>query len=104
MFISSIPSYIGFAIGVLVGNVTEHAKTWVFAAAASLFLYVALVDVLPELFEKIEEIKSHKKTHSAKTPLINSALIVANIGLLFGIITAFLVSAFGDAIEKYYAQ
>lgn len=36
------------------GN-TEYASSWVFAAAAGMFIYIALVDMIPELSSAHED-------------------------------------------------
>ncbi|KAG8196490.1 hypothetical protein JTE90_012306 [Oedothorax gibbosus] len=46
--LSSILCFVGMVIGVALGNV-ESATSWVFAGTAGMFLYIALVDMLPEL-------------------------------------------------------
>ncbi|GIY11592.1 zinc transporter foi [Caerostris darwini] len=46
--LSSVLCFIGMIIGVSLGNV-HSATSWVFAATAGMFLYIALVDMLPEL-------------------------------------------------------
>ncbi|XP_023225729.1 zinc transporter foi-like [Centruroides sculpturatus] len=46
--LSSILCFVGMLIGVALGNV-QSATLWVFAGAAGMFLYIALVDMLPEL-------------------------------------------------------
>uniref|UniRef100_A0A1Q3FVM2 Putative zinc transporter foi n=1 Tax=Culex tarsalis TaxID=7177 RepID=A0A1Q3FVM2_CULTA len=46
--LSSILSFIGMLIGIVIGHQPE-ASAWVFAVAAGLFLYIALVDMIPEL-------------------------------------------------------
>lgn len=46
--LSSVLCLFGNAFGVWLGN-TEYASSWVFAVAAGMFLYIALVDMIPEL-------------------------------------------------------
>uniref|UniRef100_A0A0A9XM25 Zinc transporter foi n=1 Tax=Lygus hesperus TaxID=30085 RepID=A0A0A9XM25_LYGHE len=46
--ISSILCLIGMSMGVLLGQ-NDNVKLWVFSAAAGMFLYIALVDMIPEL-------------------------------------------------------
>ncbi|XP_015917728.1 zinc transporter ZIP10 [Parasteatoda tepidariorum] len=46
--LSSVLCFIGMGIGISLGNV-HSATSWVFAATAGMFLYIALVDMLPEL-------------------------------------------------------
>ncbi|XP_054722570.1 LOW QUALITY PROTEIN: zinc transporter ZIP10-like [Uloborus diversus] len=46
--LSSVLCFVGMVIGVSLGNV-HSATSWVFAGTAGMFLYIALVDMLPEL-------------------------------------------------------
>lgn len=43
--LSSVLSFFGMIVGVYVGN-TPEASAWIFAAAAGMFLYIALVDMV----------------------------------------------------------
>ena len=43
---SSLTAIIGFFIGVAAGTASEEANSWILAAAAGLFLYIALVDLV----------------------------------------------------------
>lgn len=43
--ISSILCLLGMSLGVVLGQ-NDHVKLWVFAAAAGMFLYIALVDMV----------------------------------------------------------
>ena len=45
---SSFLSLVGMVIGLLLGNI-ENWSSWIFCATAGIFLYVALVDMVPEL-------------------------------------------------------
>ena len=47
-FFSSVLALFGMIIGVLLGNI-ENFSVWIFSATAGVFLYVALVDMIPEL-------------------------------------------------------
>ena len=46
--LSSILAFIGMLAGLALGNL-DHFSSWMFAATAGIFLYVALVDMMPEL-------------------------------------------------------
>ncbi|XP_060078538.1 zinc transporter ZIP6-like isoform X2 [Ylistrum balloti] len=46
--VSSVLAFIGMLIGVAIGNFGDSI-TWVFVSVAGMFLYIALVDMLPEL-------------------------------------------------------
>lgn len=46
---SSVLSFVGMVIGVLLGDF-EAAVLWIYAATAGTFLYIALVDLVSSLF------------------------------------------------------
>jgi zinc transporter 10 len=46
--VSSVLAFLGMLVGLLLGNL-ENFSSWMFAATAGVFLYVALVDMMPEL-------------------------------------------------------
>lgn len=56
------------------GN-TEYASSWVFAAAAGMFIYIALVDMIPEL----------SSTHEDEGNLIQCILHLGGLLVGFGI-------------------
>ena len=45
-FASSLTAVIGFFMGVAIGTSTSDANGWILAAAAGVFLYIALVDLV----------------------------------------------------------
>lgn len=51
---SAIISYIGLVLGIIIGDI-HSAHSWVLALTAGMFLYVSLVDMLPELGKYIQE-------------------------------------------------
>ena len=46
--LSSILAFIGMVVGLLLGSINDFSP-WMFTATAGIFLYVALVDMMPEL-------------------------------------------------------
>ncbi|KAL5292744.1 SLC39A6 family protein [Megaselia abdita] len=46
--LSSVLSFIGLFVGILFGQ-SQSAAQWMFAAAAGMFIYIALVDMMPEM-------------------------------------------------------
>lgn len=52
--LSSVLCILGNACGVMLGN-TPNASSWVFALAAGMFIYIALVDMMPELSSAHED-------------------------------------------------
>jgi len=47
--LSSVLGFLGMCAGILLGD-TKAASGWIFAAAAGMFLYIALVDMVSVLF------------------------------------------------------
>lgn len=50
--LSSILSFIGMLVGIVIGH-QEQASAWVFAVAAGLFLYIALVDMVSRIWSNV---------------------------------------------------
>ncbi|XP_053342773.1 zinc transporter ZIP6 isoform X1 [Clarias gariepinus] len=47
--LSAMMGYLGMITGILIGHYAENVATWIFALTAGLFMYVALVDMVPEM-------------------------------------------------------
>lgn len=80
--LSSVLCFLGMVIGVSLGNV-DSATTWVFSITAGMFLYIALVDMLPELSSPTNEPGSTSSYELAVQVLgistgISIMLIIAN--------------------------
>ncbi|KAH9519246.1 hypothetical protein Btru_075041 [Bulinus truncatus] len=52
--LSALFGYVGLVIGVLLGTSTMAATTWIFAVAGGLFIYVPLVDMLPDMSRHLD--------------------------------------------------
>ncbi|KAG8585786.1 hypothetical protein GDO81_005149 [Engystomops pustulosus] len=50
--ISAILSYLGMVVGSVVSQSSNQVTPWIFAATAGIFLYVALVDMLPQMLHR----------------------------------------------------
>lgn len=87
-----IPSFLGVAIGIVLGENT-HASTWILAIAGGMFVYIAFVDMLPELWEQAKELTET----GTETP--GKILFIQNLGLLTGFIIIFLLAMFGGEME-----
>ncbi|CAF0781891.1 unnamed protein product [Adineta steineri] len=82
-FLSGTTAFIGFFIGSFMSD-SENIRQWIFAATIGMFLYIALVDLLPTLLADGEfEFKR---------------FLVVNIGFIFGITMMFLLALFEDKI------
>nr|XP_056718244.1 zinc transporter ZIP6 [Euleptes europaea] len=47
--LSAMLAYLGMATGILIGHYADNVSMWIFALTAGLFMYVALVDMVPEM-------------------------------------------------------
>ncbi|XP_040288795.1 zinc transporter ZIP6 [Bufo bufo] len=47
--LSAMFAYLGMITGVLIGHYAENVSMWIFALTAGLFMYVAFVDMVPEM-------------------------------------------------------
>lgn len=71
--VSSILCLVGMIIGVLLGNISSVTE-WIFAAVGGMFLYIALVDMLPEI--------SSVETREGEHPFFH--LFIQCLGLFIG--------------------
>ncbi|XP_055942121.1 zinc transporter ZIP10-like [Argiope bruennichi] len=87
--LSSVLCFIGMLIGVSLGNV-HSATNWVFAGTAGMFLYIALVDMLPEL------------TSPSVSPGTASmtTLLVQVIGICIGISIMLLIALYEHELHS----
>ncbi|XP_061696702.1 zinc transporter ZIP10 [Syngnathoides biaculeatus] len=87
--LSALMAYVGMLIGTAVGQYTHNVTSWIFAITAGMFLYVALVDMLPELLHGDSEV--HKRCQLGH-------FILQNLGLLTGFGIMLLIAIFEDRI------
>ncbi|XP_051997777.1 zinc transporter ZIP10 [Xyrauchen texanus] len=87
--LSALMAYIGMVIGTAVGQYTHNVTGWIFAITAGMFLYVALVDMLPEMLHGDSE--EHKRCEMGH-------FILQNFGMLTGFGLMLLIAIFEDHI------
>ena len=51
-FMSACMCYCGLIFGIILGDTTESGQ-WIFALAAGMFLYISLVNMVPELNQQV---------------------------------------------------
>lgn len=51
--------YLGMITGILIGHYAENVAMWIFALTAGLFMYVALVDMVGNIFKYFTCIWAH---------------------------------------------
>ncbi|XP_011503423.1 PREDICTED: zinc transporter foi [Ceratosolen solmsi marchali] len=74
--LSSVLCIFGMVFGVLLGA-TPAASSWMFAAAAGMFIYIALVDMIPELST------NHSVAHGAHWQcLLQAAGLICGFGIM----------------------
>ncbi|XP_076091482.1 zinc transporter ZIP4-like isoform X1 [Mytilus galloprovincialis] len=87
-FLSALTAFIGLYVGLAVST-DESIRQWIFAITGGLFLYISLVDMLPEL------INGHIGSNSTKIV----GMIYNNIGILIGALILFLLSVYEEQIK-----
>ncbi|XP_013379925.1 zinc transporter ZIP6 isoform X1 [Lingula anatina] len=85
-FLSALASFIGLFIGIAIA-IDGATRSWIFAITAGMFLYISLVDMLPELI--------NMKAPGNKC----ISFLLQNLGILFGFGTMLCLSVFEDYIQ-----
>ncbi|XP_075036039.1 zinc transporter ZIP10 [Mixophyes fleayi] len=89
--LSAMMAYIGMLIGTAVGQYANNITLWIFAITAGMFLYVALVDMLPEMLHGDGENEEH-----GNCPV--GHFILQNLGLLLGFAIMLVIALYEDKI------
>ncbi|CAI8010005.1 Zinc transporter ZIP10 [Geodia barretti] len=87
-FASALTSVLGFFVGVAIGTDSEESEEWLLAVIAGQFLYIALVDLLPELL--------HSKEEGLQKVL---QVIMSVLGLAVGFSVLLVIALFEDTIN-----
>ncbi|MCJ8732199.1 hypothetical protein PDJAM_G00208520 [Pangasius djambal] len=87
--LSALMAYFGMVIGTVVGQYTHNVTSWIFAITAGMFLYVALVDMLPEMLHGDSEDHRHCQL---------GHFVLQNVGMLTGFAIMLLIAIFEDRI------
>ncbi|XP_076233617.1 zinc transporter foi isoform X1 [Calliopsis andreniformis] len=90
--LSSVLCLFGMIFGVLLGS-TPAASSWMFAAAAGMFIYIALVDMIPELSS------SHSVERSSQWQCILQAL-----GLSCGLGIMLLIALYEHDLKNIFSD
>lgn len=88
-FLSAITCYLGLVIGIILGDLAEGAP-YIFALAAGMFLYIALVDMLGELAEVLEEARQKGLKRQMKV------FFIQNIGIILGVAILFVMARYAE--------
>jgi len=90
-FMSACMCYCGLIFGIILGDTTESGQ-WIFALAAGMFLYISLVNMVPELNQQAEDMKK------GGTPLW-LVLVIQHSGIIVGFVIMYLMAAYGGEID-----
>ncbi|XP_022094232.1 zinc transporter ZIP14-like isoform X2 [Acanthaster planci] len=88
--LSALTCYGGLIVGILVGQLTSM-EPYIFALAGGMFLYISLVDMLPEL----HTVNQHKEFRMSTSLKI---FAIQNAGLLTGYAVMILLAVYGEHI------
>ncbi|XP_053383633.1 metal cation symporter ZIP14-like [Mercenaria mercenaria] len=80
-------------VGIFLGE-NESAHTWVFAFAGGMFLYIALVDMMPEMCASGER-KENRKLIGTGT-----IFLLQNLGMLTGFGIILILAIYGGNLEN----
>jgi len=90
-FLSACTCYLGLILGILLGEL--DANCYIFALAGGMFLYISLVDMVPELNETVE-VASRTSVKKAV-----GTFCLQNVGILTGIVCLYTLARFQDDIQ-----
>jgi len=91
-FLSACTCYLGLVIGIVLGEL-EGVNVYIFAVAGGMFLYISLVDMVPELNHEVEK---HSRV-SAKKALFT--FFLQNVGIVLGVLSLYVLAIFQDDIQ-----
>ncbi|XP_052798782.1 metal cation symporter ZIP14-like [Mya arenaria] len=91
-FLAATTCYIGLVIGILLGENTD-ANMWIFAIAGGMFVYISLVDMIPEMGDQVRHVVENG------IESVWTALFIQNLGLLSGFVIIFILVLYGGNIE-----
>lgn len=90
-FLSACTCYLGLVVGIALGEF--EASTYIFGFAAGMFLYISLVDMVPEMNEVAEEASKVSWRNALYT------LFLQNVGMLTGVTVLYLLARYQDHIN-----
>ncbi|XP_052890569.1 zinc transporter ZIP10 [Anopheles moucheti] len=89
--VSSVLSFIGMALGLLLTGLHESVVSWIYAGTAGTFLYIALSDLVPEMRNDVA--KSEKKL---------KVILIQLTGLALGAIIMLLIALNETGLRKLF--
>ncbi|PNF22333.1 Zinc transporter ZIP14 [Cryptotermes secundus] len=90
-FLSACTCYIGLVFGIMLGEI--EASSYIFGFAAGMFMYISLVDMVPEMNEVAEEASKVSLKKAFQT------LLLQNIGMGIGVLALYILARYQDSIN-----
>ncbi|XP_046985489.1 metal cation symporter ZIP14-like [Schistocerca americana] len=90
-FLSACTCFVGFAVGVVLGEI--YASKYIFGFAAGMFLYISLVDMIPEM--------NHVATEAMDRGWKSGCLVLLqqNIGIGIGVVILYVLAHYQEHIN-----
>lgn len=85
--VSSVLSFLGMIIGLLIVNVNTDFVRWIYAGTAGTFLYIAFADLVPEL---------------SRTKVTGKVLFIQVLGIALGGIIMLLIALYEDNLKSLF--
>merc|ERR1719341_716971 len=97
--LSSILAFMGMLAGLALGNL-DHFSSWMFAATAGIFLYVALVDMMPELSSGHAHPISRTQQHGGQWV----GLLLHLLGMSLGVSIMLLIALYEHQLKNVFGD
>jgi len=95
--LSSVLAFIGMVIGLLLGTI-HNFSSWMFTATAGIFLYVALVDMMPELSSG----HSHPISSNKQKEAHWLSLVLQVLGMFSGVFIMLAIALYEDELKTVF--
>ncbi|KRZ55252.1 U4/U6 small nuclear ribonucleoprotein Prp3 [Trichinella nativa] len=83
--LSALTCYIGFVIGVILGEIS-HASMYIYSLAGGMFMFISLANMLPDMNKKVEDKLKHDFMSGFKLFFIQFS------GIVFGLLCMFTLA------------
>ncbi|KAL5500293.1 hypothetical protein EMCRGX_G011829 [Ephydatia muelleri] len=87
-FMHSLTAVVGFFVGVTIGTDAQQTTGWILGATAGVFLYIALVDLLPTL------------THPKKGISELCFFVLTNVGMVVTFVLLLLIAIYQEELDR----
>ncbi|CAG5122038.1 unnamed protein product [Candidula unifasciata] len=95
-FLSACVIYLGVILGVMLSSMITEANKWIFAMAGGLFLYVPLVDMLPDMSSHLDKLIAVGSKEARVIAALHACGLVIGTGIIVIIVnvSGYIAAAF----------